>query len=52
MIEYKLINNKIIKVVNDRGNIIMINNVILFIVNIYYKFIIKIMIIVKVGINV
>ncbi len=27
MIEYKLINNKIIKVVNDRGNITMINNV-------------------------
>ncbi len=27
MIEYKSINNKIIKVVNDRGNITMINNV-------------------------
>ncbi len=30
MIEYKLINNKIIKVVNDRGNITMINNVTAF----------------------
>ncbi len=30
MIQYKLINNKIIKVVNDRGNITMINNVTAF----------------------
>lgn len=47
MIEYKLINNKIIKVVNDRGNITMINNVTAFTANIYYKSIIKITITVK-----
>ena len=52
MIEYKLINNKIIKVVNDRGNITMINNVTAFTANIYYKSIIKITITVKVGTNV
>ncbi|MDG6740371.1 competence type IV pilus minor pilin ComGF [Staphylococcus aureus] len=52
MIEYKLINNKIIKVVNDRGNITMINNVTSFTANIYYKSIIKITITVKVGTNV
>ncbi|HCY6219909.1 TPA: competence protein ComGF [Staphylococcus aureus] len=51
MIEYKLINNKIIKVVNDRGNITMINNVTAFTANIYYKSIIKITITVKVGTN-
>ncbi len=52
MIEYKLINNKIIKVVNDRGNITMLNNVTAFTANIYYKSIIKITITVKVGTNV
>lgn len=51
MIEYKLINNKIIKVVNDRGNITLINNVTAFTANIYYKSIIKITITVKVGTN-
>lgn len=52
MIEYKLINNKIIKVINDRGNITMLNNVTAFTANIYYKSIIKITITVKVGTNV
>ncbi|WP_366536153.1 competence type IV pilus minor pilin ComGF, partial [Staphylococcus argenteus] len=32
-IEYKFLNNKIIKTVNDKGNITMLNNVLSFSIN-------------------
>lgn len=52
MIKYKLINNKIIKIINNKKNITIINNITSFTTNIYYKSIIKITITIKINTNI